>query len=152
VEAAEDRFEGYRDIRFAPSELSAEALGAERARKDRALDEIVQHLEAAVETGAAEPVSRGLYLLGEAYAAYAEYLRDVQLPEGIGAEVRSTVEERTSELAREYDDRAREPWTRLIELGSEKPEEMDLDDSAPGIQNRWIARAEESLQQDGRTP
>lgn len=152
AEAAFDQgarlFPAYQAMRLViPTRAALNKAGVQRAsaRKQAALRTMTGHFRRAIATGNPEFLAASTYYLGLAQWEYGNFLRDVQLPEGLNEEERAAAQRGSAQQAEEYYNAAREAWRALIEK-AESDENLRNDPEA----RVWLDRTREAI--DGNVP
>ena len=132
----------YHAMRFViPSKAQLTAAGVQRAQraKQTLLREMSAHYTNAIKTGNARWLAAATYHLGLAQWDYANFLRNVQLPEGLTPEERQAGEQGAAQQAEQFFDAARKTWQSLVEKAESERGEFESE------ARDWVERAREAL-------
>jgi TolA-binding protein len=132
----------YRSLRFViPSKAQLTAAGVQRAQRQKqaVLREMTTHLTNAIKTGNARWLAAATYHLGLAQWEYGNFLRNVQLPDGLTPEERQAGEQGAAQQAEQFFAAARQTWQSLVEKAEQERGEFEAE------ARDWVERAREAL-------
>ena len=132
----------YRGIRFViASKAQLTAAGVQRAQREKqaVLREMTTHFTNAIKTGNARWLAAATYHIGLAQWEYANFLRNVQLPQGLTPEEQQAGEQGAAQQAEQFFDAARKTWQSLVEKAEATPGVTDAE------ARDWVERAREAL-------
>ena len=110
------------------------------ARKQAALRTMTQHFTRAIATGNPQYLAAATYYVGLGQWEYGNFLKNVQLPEGLTEEQRAAAQQGSAQQAEEYYSAARATWKALLDK-AEGDENLRND---PGAR-AWLERAREAM-------
>ena len=137
-------FSEYRDIPLVIStkaQLTAAGVTRASARKQQRLKAMVDVFRRAIESGDPRSVAGATYYVGLAQWEYGNFLKNVQLPEGLTEEERNLAQQGSATQAEQFYAQARETWQALIQKAEQEPE---LSGNAEAQQ--WLERARNAIQ------
>lgn len=132
----------YKDLAFRiPSRAQLTQAGVQRAQRQKqaVLREMSTHFTNAIKTGNARWLAAATYHIGLAQWDYGNFLRNVQLPDGLTAEERQAAEQGAAQLAEAQYAAARQTWQSLIEKAQQEGAEFATEG------REWIERTREAL-------
>lgn len=132
----------YKAIRLVirtPAQLTRAGVQAASAPKQRMLRTLTGHFTRAIQAGNPTYLAASTYWVGLAQWEYGNFLRDVQLPEGLNEEEQRVAREGSARQAEEFYEAARKTWRELIAKAQQE-----------SIANVWIDRARQAL--EGNVP
>lgn len=132
----------YRSLRFViPSKAQLTAAGVQRAQRQKqaVLREMTTHFTNAIKTGNARWLAAATYHLGLAQWEYGNFLRNVQLPDGLTPEERQAGEQGAAQQAEQFFAAARKTWQSLVEKAEQERGEFEAE------ARDWVERAREAL-------
>jgi hypothetical protein len=97
------------------------------------------HLTNAIKTGNARWLAAATYHLGLAQWEYGNFLRNVQLPDGLTPEERQAGEQGAAQQAEQFFAAARQTWQSLVEKAEQERGEFEAE------ARDWVERAREAL-------
>jgi TolA-binding protein len=139
-------FADYQALKLViPNRAQLTQAGVRRAsaRKQQMLREMTAHFTRAIETGNPQYLAASTFYIGLGQWEYGNFLRDVQLPEGLSEEEQTAAREGSARQAEEFYEAARNSWRQLVEKA--EAEEALRDD--PGAR-RWLEMARDALRGD----
>ena len=130
-------FEEYRAEKLViPTKAQLTAAGVRRAsaRKQTLLRQLTAQFESAIKTGSPEYLAASTYYVGLAQHEYGEFLKNVQLPDGLTDEERAAAVGGAERQAQSSYDAAKKTWQALVDK-AERDEALRSNERAA----RWIA-------------
>jgi TolA-binding protein len=121
------------------SALTQAGVQRASARKQQLLRTMSGHFTRAIRAGAPEWLSAATYYVGLAQWEYGEFVKNVQLPEGLPDDQRQAALQGAEQQAQQYYNAARQTWHSLVDKATEER-----------FGNVWVDRAREAM--DGRVP
>lgn len=140
--AAIEPWAEYQSLKFSfTSKAQITAAGVQRAQADkqRIGKRMTALLKNVIATGDAKYASAATYYLGMSEWEYGNFLKNVQLPDGLTDDERKSIETRVADLAQPRYDAAQTVWKQLVDKAT-----------ADSIDNEWVTRAKEAL--EGNVP
>ena len=119
--------------------LTAAGVRSASARKQQLLRAMVANFEAAIRTGNPEYLAAATFYVGMAQWEYGNFLKNVQLPDGLNDEERTAAAQGSARQAEEYYENARKLWRALVEKANDD-EELKKSDRAM----RWVNLANDA--------
>jgi hypothetical protein len=110
-----------------------------QADKQRVGKRMATLLKNVIATGDATYASGATYYLGMSEWEYGNFLKNVELPDGLTDDERKSIETRVADLAQPHYDAAQQVWKQLVDKAT-----------ADSIDNVWVTRAKEAL--EGNVP
>ena len=125
-----------------PSRSALTKAGVERAsaRKLAAQRTMTGHFTRAIATGNPQYLAAATYYVGLSQWEYGNFLKNVQLPEGLNDEERAAAQQGSAQQAEQFYQAARATWQALIDKAAE---DANLRND-PGAQP-WLERAREAV-------
>ena len=125
--------------------LTKDGVARASARKQAALRTMTQHFTRAIATGNPKYLAASTFYVGLGQWEYGNFMKNVQLPEGLSEEERAAGQQGSAQQAEQYYNAARETWKALIDK-AEGDENLRND---PGARE-WLQRAREAM--NGNVP
>ena len=116
-------------------QLSAAGVQRASARKRAMLRTMTDHFTQAIRTGSPEWLSAATYYIGLAQWEYGNFLKNVQLPEGLTDTLRAVAQKGAAEQAEQNYDQAKKTWQSLVDKAEQEK-----------FSNPWVDRAKAALQ------
>ena len=132
----------YQAAKFSfSSKAQITAAGVTRAQseKQRLGKRMATQLKNVIATGDATYASAATYYLGMSEWEYGNFLKNIQLPDGLTDEERKSIETRVADMAQPHYDAAQQVWKQLVDKAT-----------SDNIDNVWVTRAKEAL--EGNVP
>ena len=123
--------------------LTAAGVRSASARKQQLLRSMVANFEAAIRTGNPEYLAAATYYVGMAQWEYGNFLKNVQLPDGLSDEERTAAAQGSARQAEEYYENARKVWRALVEKANDDAELKNSDRAM-----RWVNLANDAVRGD----
>ena len=122
------------------SKLTAAGVKAASAKKQRLLKQLADAFTKAIATGDPKAIAASTYYLGLAQWNYGDFLKNVQLPEGLTDAERAAAEQGSAQQAEAYYTQARNTWEALVQKADADATLKNDAGAAP-----WIERARNGL-------
>ena len=130
-------FPGFQAERLViPTRAQLNTAGVQRAsaKKQELLRQMTDHLTRAIESGSPLHLSAATFYVGLAQWEYGNFVKNVQLPEGLTEEERTVAITGSERQATQYYDAARKTWQALLDKARQE-----------NIDNEWVVRAREAI-------
>lgn len=141
-------FPEYQAMRLViPSRSQLSQAGVRRAstQKQALLKRMTRYFTQAIETGSPEYLAASTYYVGLAQWEYGNFIKNVQLPEGLSDEQRQQNLQGAEQEAQQFYEAARKTWQSLVEKAGQEPA-LKNDPAA----QTWVERAQQAL--NGNVP
>ena len=136
-------FSEYRDEQLvitSKSKLTAAGVKAASAKKQRLLKQMADAFTKAIATGDPKALAASTYYLGLAQWNYGDFLKNVQLPEGLTDAERSAATQGSAQQAEAYYTQAKNTWQALVQKADADATLKNDAGAAP-----WLERAQNAL-------
>ncbi|HET9004086.1 MAG TPA: tetratricopeptide repeat protein [Gemmatimonadaceae bacterium] len=136
-------FGAYRDEQLviaSKSKLTAAGVKAASAKKQRLLKQLADPFTKAIATGDPKALAASTYYLGLAQWNYGDFLKNVQLPEGLTDAERAAATQGSAQQAEAYYAQAKNTWQALVQKADADATLKNDAGAAP-----WIERARNAL-------
>ena len=133
----------YRDEQLvitSKSKLTAAGVKAASAKKQRLLKQLADAFTKAIATGDPKALAASTYYLGLAQWNYGDFLKNVQLPEGLTDAERAAATQGSAQQAEAYYTQAKNTWQALVQKADADETLKNDAGAAP-----WLERARNAL-------
>ena len=130
-------FASYQSERLViPTRAQLNAAGVQRAsaRKQALLRQMTDHLTRAIESGSPLYLSAATFYVGLAQWEYGNFVKNVQLPDGLTEEERTQAVSGSERQATQYYEAAKKSWQALLDKARQDR-----------IENDWVTLAREAI-------
>jgi hypothetical protein len=134
------RYQDERLVITSKSRLTAAGVKTASARKQQLLKQMADNFTKAIATGDPKAIAASTYYLGLAQWGYGDFLKNVQLPEGLTDAERAAAQQGSTQQAEAYYTQARNTWQALIQK-ADSDETLKNDPNA----GPWLERARNAL-------
>jgi hypothetical protein len=122
------------------SKLTAAGVKAASAKKQRLLKQLADAFKNAIATGDPKALAASTYYLGLAQWNYGDFLKNVQLPEGLTDAEKAAAQQGSAQQAEAYYTQAKNTWQALVQKADADAALKNDAGAAP-----WIERARNAL-------
>jgi len=122
------------------SKLTAAGVKAASAKKQRLLKQMADVFKNAIATGDPKALAASTYYLGLAQWNYGDFLKNVQLPEGLTDAEKAAAQQGSAQQAEAYYTQAKNTWQALVQKADADAALKNDAGAAP-----WIERARNAL-------
>jgi len=139
-----ETFRRYQPMRLTiPSRAQLTAAGVTRASREKQalLRQLTPQFAEAIKSGVPEYIAAASYYVGLAQFEYGNFLKNVQLPEGLTDAQKAEAQQGAATQAEQYYAAAKQVWQELVQRAESTPEIANDPKAAP-----WIQRAREAVQ------
>ena len=136
-------FGAYRDEQLviaSKSKLTAAGVKAASAKKQRLLKQLADAFTKAIATGDPKALAASTYYLGLAQWNYGDFLKNVQLPDGLTDAERAAATQGSAQQAEAYYTQAKNTWQALVQKADADETLKNDAGAAP-----WLERARNAL-------
>ncbi|MDF2772464.1 MAG: hypothetical protein K0S86_1958, partial [Geminicoccaceae bacterium] len=127
-------FQAERLVIRTRAQLNAAGVQRASAKKQELLRQMTDHLTRAIESGSPLHLSAATFYVGLAQWEYGNFVKNVQLPEGLTEEERTVAITGSERQATQYYDAARKTWQALLDKARQE-----------NIDNEWVVRARDAI-------
>ncbi|HEX2719044.1 MAG TPA: hypothetical protein VHM67_15350, partial [Gemmatimonadaceae bacterium] len=121
--------------------LTARGVTAASQRKQRLLKQMADVFRRAIESGDPRAVAASTYYLGLAQYEYGNFLKNVQLPEGLSEQERQVAQQGAERQAEASFTQARQIWQALVQKAEQEEALRNSAEARP-----WLDRARAALE------
>jgi TolA-binding protein len=115
-------------------QLNVAGVQRASAKKQEMLRQMTDHLTRAIESGAPLYLSAATFYVGLAQWEYGNFVKNVQLPEGLTEEERTVAVAGSERQATQYYDAAKKTWQALLDKARQE-----------NIDNEWVVLARDAI-------